>query len=174
MPSFECEYPSPSGAIVMTTAVDFVRGVKRMAEERATAAEAAAPCDCPLCAMWEAEGEGPGPFVNRITGWKLFRMRKDRSLGPLFINRRQWIKQGVWLPAEDHRTKGYAHRPGWHACLKPEAPHLRLGEDRVWCLVELADYVKVDRPVLQGGTWVLAQWLRVVKVCPMLGTAVAS
>lgn len=131
--------------------------------------EAAAPCDCPLCAMWEESGEGPGSSVNRVRGWKLFRLRKDGTLGPLFINRRQVVPVGEWLPAEDHETKGYAHRPGWHATGAPIAPHLRQGGDRVWCQVELADYTPMCRPASQGGAWVLAKWMRVVKVWPTVG-----
>lgn len=56
--------------------------------------------------------------------YKLFRRRGDGSLGPLFINKRQRIPLGEWLQAEDHPTKGYAHRPGWHCGVAPSAPHL--------------------------------------------------
>ena len=56
--------------------------------------------------------------------YKLLRVRRDLTLGPLFINRTQVIPIGVWLPAEDHPTVGYAHRPGWHAAPNPIAPHL--------------------------------------------------
>ena len=46
--------------------------------------------------------------------YKLFIKRKDGTIGPLFIGRKQRIPMGVWLEAEDIPTKGYAHRPGWH------------------------------------------------------------
>lgn len=120
-------------------------------------------CGCPLCDMLAV------PPGDKRQGWKLFRMRRDGSLGPLFINRKLRVPVGEWLEAEDHPTNGYAHRPGWHACLEPVAPHLRQGGDRVWCLVELSDCKLYDRPESQGGTWVLAKWLKVVKVCPMTG-----
>lgn len=101
-----------------------------------------------------------------MTGYKLFRKRNDGSLGPLFINRRQRIPFGEWLPAEAHPTKGFAVRPGWHACLAPKAPHLRTGGDRVWCRVDLEDTRLYNRPESQGGTWVLAGRLRVVEELP--------
>lgn len=96
-----------------------------------------------------------------MRGFKLFRRRRDGSLGPLFINRRLRVPVGSWLEAEDHPTKGYAHRPGWHATLRQEAPHLRQGGDRVWCAVSLEGTQLYNRPESQGGTWVLAQKLRV-------------
>jgi hypothetical protein len=53
------------------------------------------------------------------TAYKLFKVRSNGTIGPLFINARQVIEPGVWLPAEDHPTNGFAHRPGWHATLRP-------------------------------------------------------
>jgi len=91
-----------------------------------------------------------------MIGYKLFRRRRDGSLGPLFINRKQRVPVGEWLEAEAHRTKGYAFRPGWHACMTPYAPHLRQGGDRVWARVELEGCEFHDRPAAQGGTWILA------------------
>lgn len=99
-----------------------------------------------------------------IRGFKLFRRRRDGSLGPLFINRRLRVPLGHWLQAEDHPTRGYAHRPGWHATLRPEAPHLRQGGDRVWCRVSLEGVRRYERPESQGGTWILAKRLRVDEV----------
>lgn len=99
-----------------------------------------------------------------MKAYKLFRRRKDGTLGPLFINARQRVPVGEWLVAEDHPTKGFAHRPGWHATLTPHAPHLS-EKGRVWCEVELGGEIRrYDRPESQGGTWVLAECLRVVKV----------
>ena len=94
--------------------------------------------------------------------YKLLRMRKDGTLGPLFINRRQRIPIGEWLQAEDYPTKGYAHRPGWHASHRPVAPHLT-EKGRVWYEVEVDDYVELKRPEYQGGLWFLAQRMRVVR-----------
>jgi hypothetical protein len=102
-----------------------------------------------------------------MIGYKLLRKRKDGTLGPLFINRKQVIPFGVRLPAEDHKTNGYAHRPGWHACPEPKAPHLSMdlagGEERVWCKVKLYDFVEEKRPVSQGGTWLLAGGMKVLE-----------
>ena len=103
--------------------------------------------------------------VNRgpRRAYKLLRLRKDGSLGPLFINSRQRIVPGEWLNAEDHPTKGYAHRPGWHCTLAPAAPHLS-NKGRVWCEVLVKDFVIHQRPANQGGQWVLAKKMRVVKI----------
>ena len=98
-----------------------------------------------------------------MIAYKLFRQRKNGSLGPLFINRRQVISLNEWMPAEAHRTKGYAFRPGWHCCLRPEAPHLS-ERDRVWAEVEIKDYSFYERPANQGGKWVLAQQMQVLRV----------
>jgi len=105
---------------------------------------------------------------DRATVYKLFRRRKDQSLGPLFINAKQRIPLGEWLDAEDHPTPGFAHRPGWHATFKPHAPHLKMkpkGQaERVWVEGEAEDTETYDRPESQGGTWVLAQRLRANRV----------
>ena len=98
-----------------------------------------------------------------ITGYKLLRLRRDNTLGPLFINRKQVIPFGEWLVAESHQTKGYAFRPGWHACSLPVAPHLS-PKGRVWCEVELRDFEVLNRPASQGGTWYLAKNMLVVSL----------
>ena len=95
-----------------------------------------------------------------MTAYKLFRLRKDGTIGPLFINRKQVIPLGEWLPAEDHPTKGYAHRPGWHTTSKPYAPHLSM-RDRIWMEVEIGGYTPIKRPKSQGGIWFLSTWIKV-------------
>jgi hypothetical protein len=103
-----------------------------------------------------------------MKAYKLLKQRKDGSLGPLFINARQRIPVGVWLDAESHPTKGYAVRPGWHACSRASAPHLaknpKHGCARVWVEVDLEDYAAIERPKAQGGLWYLANRMRVVRV----------
>lgn len=100
-----------------------------------------------------------------MIAYKLLRKRKDGTLGPLFINARQRIPLLKWLWAEDHPTRGFAHRPGWHCTMKPVAPHLST-EGRVWCKVEIKYATKYQRPESQGGTWVLAKRMRVLEVMP--------
>ncbi len=95
--------------------------------------------------------------------YKLLRLRRNGTLGPLFINRRQVVPVGVTLLAESHPTKGYAVRPGWHCLATPNAPHLGM-KGRVWCQVEIEDYVEYVRPENQGGLWFLAQKMRVLRV----------
>lgn len=93
------------------------------------------------------------------TGYKLFEMRDDGKLFPLFIGKTNETPMNTWVPAEiiiEH--KGFAHRPGWHiGATMPSAPWL-MGADgtyksqrgkkfkRVWCEVEYAadtDYTDV-------------------------------
>jgi hypothetical protein len=100
--------------------------------------------------------------MTETTAYKLLRVRADGTIGPLFINARMRVPVGVWLPAEDHPTPGYAHRPGWHCTLAPFAPHLS-ERGRVWFEVQVRHYRKFNRPQSQGGTWVLAEEIRLVR-----------
>jgi hypothetical protein len=100
------------------------------------------------------------PLYN--TGFKLFRKRKDGTYGPLFINRKQRLLPNVLYQAEDHPTKGYAHRPGWHICAVPNAPHLSK-KNRVWCIVAFNwDAAEHLRPENQGGLWYTAQQMQIL------------
>jgi len=101
-------------------------------------------------------GSGVGFQYGRRIRYKLMRQRRDGSLGPLFINRSRRISVGEWMDAEDHPTKGYAHRPGWHVVLQPYAPHLSM-RGRVWMCVAVTGYEEFERPERQGGKWLLAQ-----------------
>ncbi len=96
-----------------------------------------------------------------MIAYKLFRKRKDGSYGPLFINRKQRIKEEVIYDAESHPTNGYAYRPGWHCCAEPNAPHLS-EKGRVWCMVMIDDYTEHRRPEKQGGLWFTANKLQVI------------
>lgn len=83
------------------------------------------------------------------TGYKLFEMRDDGKLFPLFIGKKNETAMNKWVPAEiimEHR--GFSHRPGWHlGALIPSAPWLMSANGtyksqrgkrfkRVWCEVE--------------------------------------
>jgi hypothetical protein len=98
-----------------------------------------------------------------INGYKLFRLRKDGTLGPLFIGAKLRVPVGVWQEAQGIRVKGFAYRPGWHACAKPEAPHLSK-RGRVWCEVSLKGVQAHHRPEAQGGLWYVCEWLRVERI----------
>lgn len=101
--------------------------------------------------------------------YKLVRIKKTGQIGPLFINRALDIKINVWLKSEDHPTKGFAHRPGWHCSNKPVAPHLKTalksGERRVWYKVQIKDYIEIKRPESQGGIWYLAKSIKFLEPC---------
>ena len=97
-----------------------------------------------------------------MKAYKLFNKRKDGTYGPLFINRKQRLVADLWYAAEEHPTKGYAYRPGWHCCHSKSAPHLS-EKKRVWCEVDINDFTEHVRPTSQGGVWYTANWLRIVK-----------
>jgi len=98
-----------------------------------------------------------------MKAYKLMRLMKDGTLSSLFINRRNRIPLNIWLDAKPFPTKGYAYRKGWHCTLEPHAPHLS-EKDRVWVEVELEKYSFFERPISQGGTWVLAQKMKVIRI----------
>ena len=97
-----------------------------------------------------------------MKAYKLVRKLKDGNLSPLFINKKSRIQIGIWLDAEEHPTKRFAVRKGWHCTLKPIAPHLSTN-GRVWVEVEIEDTELYNRPESQGGTWVLAQRMKVIR-----------
>ena len=97
-----------------------------------------------------------------MIAYKLFTKRKNGTLGPLFINKRQVIPLNIKLKAESHRTKRFAFRPGWHSALKKLAPHLSK-KGRVWCEVFVEDYKLYERPKSQGGYWVLSNYITVLR-----------
>lgn len=68
----------------------------------------------------------------------------------------------MWLDAEEYPTKGFAIRKGWHCTLKPIAPHLST-KNRIWVELEVDDIEYYDRPESQGGTWVLAQRMKIIR-----------
>lgn len=84
-----------------------------------------------------------------LKGYKLFEMRDDGKLFPLFIDKKTETPMDQWIMAEiiEHHP-GFAHRPGWHLGTKcPSAPWLMSADGtyksqrgkrfrRVWCEVE--------------------------------------
>jgi hypothetical protein len=101
-----------------------------------------------------------------MIAYKLFRV-VNGQLHSLFINKTEPIEIGVWLDADNFPTKGFKVRPGWHCTSLPHAPHLKMkpkGQpERIWCKVEIEDYTIMKRPASQGGTWYLANKMKVVK-----------
>ena len=97
-----------------------------------------------------------------MIAYKLLKVRKNNTVGPLFINRKLIIPINTWLQAESHPTNGYTYRPFWHCTSQPIAPHLsEVG--RKWFVVEIKDYHKMIRPKSQGGIWYLANKIKIVK-----------
>jgi len=97
-----------------------------------------------------------------MIAYKLFRVLKDGNITPLFINSTQRLPISKELVAEDHPTKGYAHRPGWHCTNSPEAPHLKM-ENRAWYKVLIDDFKEFKRPKNQGGIWFIANKMTILE-----------
>ena len=110
-----------------------------------------------------------------MKAYKLVRKAKDGSLHPLFIDKSRPYVIGEQREAEYHPTKGFAPRFGFHCCFKPLAPHLKTelasGEKRVWIECEVEDYETYNRPESQGGEWILANKLMVLRELTMKGAA---
>lgn len=103
-----------------------------------------------------------------MIGYKLFRKRQDGTYSPLFINKKQRLVPGIEYNMEDHPTKGFAHRPGWHICTSIEgAPHIKqdgkTGANRVWCKVEFEKLEELKRSEKQGGLWYLGKTIKILK-----------
>lgn len=92
-------------------------------------------------------------------GYKLFEQDSKGNIYPLFIDKKEWVRLGRWLPAKFVPTKGFAPRGGWHIGTIPDAPWLRSADGsyrsqrgktfkRVWGLVrfnvtnDYNDYVR--------------------------------
>jgi len=106
--------------------------------------------------------------VTTKIAYKLVRKLKSGEIAPLFINKKLRLPKHEWLEAECHPTKGFKTRPGWHCCLLPYAPHLS-EKDRVWVEVLVQDYDTYARPESQGGSWVLAKRMKVIREVPQDG-----
>jgi hypothetical protein len=102
-------------------------------------------------------------IMNKIQVYKLFKKRKDGTLGSLFINQKAKLKFDTWYEAEtEHYKKGFTYRPGWHCTGEKNAPHLT-ERGRVWCKVEIYDYEELIRPQIQGSKWYLAKNMKIIK-----------
>jgi len=102
-----------------------------------------------------------------MKAYKLVRKAKDGQLYPLFIDKARPYIIGEHRIAEYVPTKGFAPRFGFHCCFIPFAPHLKTklasGEKRVWVECEVEDYETYNRPESQGGKWILANKLTVLR-----------
>lgn len=106
-----------------------------------------------------------------MIAYKLMRIKQGK-LYPLFISRNVETKQGEWLQAETIPTKGFKTRHGWHCTFTPYAPHLKEilsnGEVRTWVQIEVGEYETYARPESQGGSWILAEQIKIIKIMEVL------
>jgi len=104
-------------------------------------------------------------LTNTRIAYKLVRKMANGELKPLFIDKTTPFVKGEWLESECHPTKGFAVRQGWHCCFKPVAPHLS-ERNRVWIEVLVQNYQSYSRPESQGGSWILADKMKVLREVP--------
>lgn len=103
--------------------------------------------------------------MDKIICYKLVRLRKNNTLGSLFINRKAILPLNKWIDSKFFPTKGYAERFGWHCTYYPYAPHLKQdNQTRVWVKCEVEECTEYIRPKSQGGIWVLANKIKIIKV----------
>ena len=102
-----------------------------------------------------------------IIAYKLFRERKDGSIGSPFINKKQRLELNTPYLAKAYNKSGFKFRPGWHCCQNPIAPHIKTnpksGEKRVWYKVAITDVTVIERSEKYGGNWLLAQNLTILE-----------
>jgi len=102
-----------------------------------------------------------------MIAYKLLRVRKDGTIGPLFVNRQQVIPIGEWMTAIDGKPKALKNRPGFHCTHSPEAGHIKMklssGEIRRWYKVEIEDYYEFPRPKNQGGMWFISKKMKILE-----------
>lgn len=97
-----------------------------------------------------------------MIAYKLFRKRKDGTLGSLFINPKARLEINKWLKCSVYPTEGFQVREGWHTLARKCAPHLSK-KNRVWRAVEIKDWVELKRPKAHGGKWFLAKEMKILK-----------
>ena len=94
-----------------------------------------------------------------MKAYKLLRKLSDGNLYPLFIHKMYSTPINEWMQAECYPTKGFA--------VRPFAPHLSMklanGEQRVWVECEVEDWASYNRPESQGGSWILAQKMKIIR-----------
>ena len=96
-----------------------------------------------------------------MVGYKFFKVRRNGTLGSLFINKKEILPIGEWINSESYPTKGYKFRPYFHVLPKPVAPHLSI-KGREWWKVDMNLSHTMTRPESQGGTWYLASSIKLL------------
>jgi len=94
--------------------------------------------------------------------YKLFRERKDGTLGSIFINRKAKLTKNKWIKSKKHPTEGFKVRNGWHTVKSPVAPHLS-ERDRHWYKVKIRNFESLQKPKYQGGMWYLAKEMKILE-----------
>ena len=102
--------------------------------------------------------------MKSFLAFKLFCVKKG-EIHSLFINKKESLPIGKWIPAKMFVTPGFSPRYGWHALSLPIAPHLSK-KRRAWFLIEVSGVSKHTRPLSQGGLWYTADRIRILERLP--------
>ena len=100
--------------------------------------------------------------VDNMVAYKLMRKMRDGSFAPLFCGRKTRYLIGNHYTAVLNETKGFSPRKGFRCTALPYAPHLST-KNRVWVKMEVSNLVYFDRPKSQGGQWILAQEMKILR-----------
>ena len=118
-------------------------------------------------------------------GYKLFEMRDDNKLFPLFIGKTKETPMNEWIMAEGIPTKGFAPRFGWHIGKDlPSAVHLMSYDGtyhsqrgkrfkRVWAEVQYCADIDYTEEALRtkkkcftnnNAVWIIADRIKVTRI----------
>ena len=109
-----------------------------------------------------SERTGNSSKLEIAFGYKLFRLKKNGKITSLFANKQEELVYNKWLKAELHATRNLAPRLGFHALPSKRAPHLSKS-GRVWKRVILRNVNVLKRPKSHGGTWYIAQGMKIIE-----------
>lgn len=99
-----------------------------------------------------------------MEGYKLVRLRKDGTIGPLFFDATLRIPFGKWMWFKPLQKKRFCFRPGWHVLRERRAPHLSK-RGRIWIKVEMKHYRRMEGSfVPKREIWFIAKRIKVVKI----------
>ena len=98
-----------------------------------------------------------------MIAYKIFKVRKDGSLGSLYCDTKAKYYLDKWYRSSPYYHPKLKFRPGFHATLKPYAPHIKIKKNRAWYKIDVEDYTFFDRPACQGGKWLVCKKMKILE-----------
>lgn len=122
--------------------------------------------------------------MNTIIAYKLFRIKKDGKLYPLYVDANEPVPIGIWIDAKEgqltdtgkvkSRLGSLAFRPGWHSGLYPIALHIGdkpnpgdsdpsyRPDNQVWVQVEIHSDIVWQNIANEQGTCARDKYLKFI------------